>query len=366
MILNDLKNCIFRAVGLNQNESQTNILLQKLITLHYKLRQSSEVFRAYFSGVLKISVHSLSTLEVACCYCPLPDTTPRFPGHKVEPAKLTLLKLLLSKENFGAVSRYEIFARVCVSLILKKYPRCNKIMQEENGDDYDDIERMYEMTCIDGELLVNEIREKIVNKPLNSYVVEMDLFDQLIALLVDIQNNAEYSGSTVFKLIDVIVLCFNVISYLLYFNVIKENELEEFILYRNMLEAMSLLVHPINSICAKTLKAPSSSQVAELTEYMELFEMFFKINIQPEFTYKLREIVPVDLLRPLFNLAHNENTDENDYTKLRLLALKVISQYCCVLGMKKMTDNQSLALEALIPDNFDAHLNIHFNLVKNN
>lgn len=325
------------------------------------------MFRAYFSGVLRISKHSLTTLQVACSYCPLPENTPQFSSHEVETPKLTLLKLLLSKENCLGVFGDEILAEVCVSLILKTFPKCIRNDKEGNcdGGDYGDIEEVYKMTCVDGGLLVKQIQMKKKNAGLNSHIVDKQMFDELIGLVVNNQEDAfakENNELAVFKLITSVLLSFNVLSYLLRFQILQMEELADFILYKNMLETLDLIVQPIEGLCAAMNKRAGSNQINELKNHLQLLEKLFKINILPQFSYKFREIVPVDLLRPLFDLKLVEN-DETDCAEVKIMAVKVISQYCCVPGVEKMCKYQRLALDALIPDEFNANLKSHYDLV---
>lgn len=275
--------------------------------------------------------------------------------------------MLLSKDNCGGVFSDEILAEVCVSLILKTFPKCSPRGQENDGaDDYGDIEKVYKMTCVDGGLLVKKVQTKRESRALNSHIVDKQLLEELIVLLVNIQEDAlakENSDSPVFKLITCVLLSFNMLSYLLRFDVVQMEELADFILYKNMLEMLDVVVQPIDRLCAKMGKTAGSSQITELKGYLQLFEKLFQINILPEFSYKFREVVPVVLLRPLFDLEKVESREESDCTEVKILAAKVISQYCCVPGMKKMCKYQRLALDALIPDDFDANLKSHYDLV---
>lgn len=355
-----------RAAGLNQNEAQTNKLLQKLIIINYKLRQSSEVFRAYFSGVLRISEHSLSTLEVACCYCPLPETVPQFSTQEIEPAKLTLLKLLLAQENCSSVFSSGIFARVCVSLVLRKFPKYIILTQEYY---YKDIDELHEATCIDGGLLVKKAKAENEDDSLNSLVVEKQWLDVLVTLLVNIHNDVIVdtdSTSAKYKLTNIATLCFNVLSYLLRYNIFNSEDLDECVLYKNMLEALGRLANILNGVTARIIKTWDSGLVRDFKQWIQLFEKLFQSNIVLDFSNKLREVIPVDLLHRFFDLLNVETKEENDNAEgIKVAIAEIVTRYCCVPNSPKMSKNQTLALEALIPDGFDAKLNTHYALVRN-
>lgn len=357
---------VCRAAGLNQNESQTNKLLQKLIILNYKLRQSSEVFRAYFSGVLKISEHSLSTLEVACHYCPLPEEIPQFPAQQIEPAKLTLLKLLLAKENCPRIFTCDIFARVCVSLVLRKFPKCPPLQPQHN---YNDLEKLYEATCLEGGLLVkNQQMNHCESRVLNSQIVEKLWLDELMLELVGIHNEAVADvnpETALIKLTSVVTLCFNVISYLLRFAIVKMEEVADCVLYKNLLEAMRTLTNHLGNFVTKAIKSRESNQMRNLKECLQLFEQLFESNALPEFSYRLREIIPVELLQMFFDLLTMDGNEENDNVDIiKLLVAKIITQYSCVPKSQNMCQNQIFTLEALIPDDFNAECKAHYDLVK--
>lgn len=353
---------------MNQNESQTNKLLQKLIIHNYKLRQSSEVFRAYFSGVLKISEHSLSTLEVACHYCPLPEEIPQFPAQQVQPAKLTLLRLLLAKENCPRVFTCDIFARMCVSLVLTKFPKCATPQPQRN---YNELEDLYEATCLEGGLLVKKRQmNHCDNEISNTHIVEKLWFDELLVLLVGIYNEAvaDVNPETVlFKLTSVVTLYFNVLSYLLRFAIVKLELIADCVLYKNLLEGMTTLANHLTSVVTRTIESRESSQMRYLKEYLQLFEKLFESNVLPVFSCRLREIVPAELLQPLFDLLNMEIVEEHDNTDaVKLLVAKIITQYSCVSNSPNMCQNQIFAMEALIPDDFNAECKAHYDLVNRN
>lgn len=333
---------------------------------NYKLRQSSEVFRAYFSGVLRISEHSLSTLEVACCHCPLPEPIPQFAGHEVEPAKLTLLKLLFSKENCADVFSCDIFARVCVALTLKKFPMRDLQKRERPTGSSKSIEELFEATCMEGGLLIKKEQGKRESKTVNSVMLEKGLLDELMTLLVNSQKDAladENADVAMLKLTRAIVLDVNILSYLFSFSILKIEDCEECVLIKSMLEAIEKLTHQVKNVVAKIMRSRESHQIAKFKEFMKLFERLFQTNIVPEFSYRLREIIPVPLLQSFFDLMDMQSKEEADCSDLRILSARIVTQYCCVPGLQKMSQNQKFALETLLPDNFNAESPLAYDLV---
>lgn len=344
-----------RAAGLNQNAAQTNKLLQKLLESNRELRQSSDVFRAYLSGTLKISEHSLSTLEVACCYCPLPRTV-----LQQEPTESMLMKLLLKNEN-SDVFILEVIARICVCLTMKRFPKCALAIEDkEKLQVQDGIENTYAATCMESGVLM----EKDIKSTWNcskSHIIDKRLFDELVAILENIQKESlsdENGDNLMLKIISAVILYFNSLSHILLFKILTEEELLNCPPYANLVKLLKLFTTLFVNFSEKV--GESKTEAAKLKELLQLLKLLFHINIVPQFTYRLREVVPVEILQTLFSLLNNGN--EKDLSDIHMLIVKTICEYCCVPQSKIMCLNQKFAMDALIPEDFNAESDWDYSL----
>lgn len=310
---------ICRAAGLNQNKEQTNKLLQKLM-VNCKLQQSGEVYRSYFSGVLKISKYTLKTLDIACQNFEIPKS----PGVlQMDSPKATLLKLLLADKNLE-VLQSDIIAKVLVSLVLKQYPN-NQVHSDIQEAAWDELEKIYITTNFESNLLLIEDTTKNVPKEPEKVqvvqVVNTELLEELQNLLctlsVELLNKSTVDNVGIVKnLLTIVILYTNVISYMLLYGILSEN-LKETCLYTELQQTLTKLSSVFFDFCEKL---NGRKRMGEMKCVLNMFEKLFDVNITSSsdklrFSYLLRELLPIEILQQIFILRNKEIEENEDGKK---------------------------------------------------
>lgn len=309
---------------MNQNEEQTNKLLQKLM-VHCKLQQSAEVYRSYFSGVLKISEHSLKTLEVACVNFALPKSQGALQDDPPESPKLRLLKLLLAADNdknYEALMT-DVAARVVVSLVLKQYPKSSCAFNTELlGLCRGEFENTYITTTFESGLLLTDDHGKNVPEEIGQFqIVDHEQVEELQNLLSKLSyelSNAETSDAKLIKnLLTVVILYTNVISYMLLYLVYSESDLTSSTIYAGLTEALKKLS---TNFCDFCKRCDDRKHMQEMVLILKMFAKLFHINVpnaanKLRFSYLLRETMPIEILQEIFLLRNKEIENESDGKK---------------------------------------------------
>lgn len=284
--------------------------------VHCKLQQSTEVFRSYFSGVLKISEHSLKTLQVACTNFPLPKNHGMLQNSPPESPKLTLLKLLLSTDsdrNYETLTT-DVAARVLVSLVLKQFPSSLKIENASHELFNEEFEKIYITTNFEsGLLLMQNCSTNVFEETCKFQVVDNELLEELQTLLCKLSSDlldAKAGASMLWvikNILTVVILYTNVISYLLLYLVHTESDLTQSPIYIGLDDTLNILSTKFCNFCNKlTGRRNMQDMVLMLKTFEKLFDINISSSSNTRFSYLLRKMMPIEILQEIFLLRNKE------------------------------------------------------------
>lgn len=294
--------------------------------VHLKLQQSTEVYRSYFSGVLKISEHSLKTLEIACINFALPKSPGMSQNGPPESPKLTLLKLLLASDNdrnYEALTT-DVAARVLVSLVLKQYPNYNHAIENASRNLFTEpFEQTYITTTFESGLLLTHSHTTNVTEETGKFqVVDYELLEELQNLLCKfsyeflVTKASDNAFLQIRHILSVVILYTNVISYMLLYLVCTERDLTKSPIYIGLEDILKTLS---TNFCEFCNKLSSRRNMQDMVLILKTFEKLLDINIPNSanplrFSYLLREMMPIEILQEIFLLRNKEieNKDGKD------------------------------------------------------
>lgn len=275
----------FRAIALNQHRKEAEILLQKLIRSN--IVDLHIVLQTYTSGVINMSVESIECLEMVMGNLYIGQT-----GGGIRKG---LLQYILSSDSFKT---YEYFlnkktAEFIVNLCLKKWPEIEiNTTKRKLGSEITDIH----LKSLMENLLVLPDQNNHISKINNHqcHHLEFGMFtklnETLEILIRDISDSVEIT-------IRVLVFLTNILSFLTDYNLFDIKDISN-----------STIVILINQLFQKTdLKTLTSyRQEREMKKLMEcinnLFILFSDMKINKEVMKIIKDMVPVDLLKSLFEL----------------------------------------------------------------
>lgn len=356
-------------MGLNEIEQKTHKLLQKLMPKQDELN-ILQLYKTYYSQVIKLGKYSLETLYTACSTFGLNDATNK-------ENKENLINWILKREdkivNTG-VFRELVTAQVLVFLSFKEWPTDTNINDKDN-----------DQSVAEGLILsvakTNETEEqtyhKIVRINLNifEYFIK-DLHDfVLTALQINITNLSETAD-----LLNIIILLVNVLSIMIDYGLLKLFEIEDHIFVNDLKAMWDKFENSVLSLSQSLSKKVISSLITVTTLIQKLLDLklhksvmlivkknisidfikhFFKIiNETPEgktfLCYSNRNLKFLFLERNDENF--NEQRKEESFKKLSTVTISMICSYCCITNAEGAFETQACVLEVLVEPTFNPSL----------
>lgn len=301
----------FRAAGLNHHDDQINRLLQKLM-IHCKIQQPWEIFKAFFTGVPRITEHNLQTLNVACQQFGL--NTSSYVADCNSPAehpKVYLMKLILANENVkhNDVLTKPVLANTLVSLCLKQWPKNIKCSNKNVTvlGFFSDTQDIFRKSSFEGGLLIEPTKMKnVIDVDDATYLTDVTLFEELTNLLrkfsEHVYNSESSNAQRIKQITTLVVLYVNVVSYAIHFEIVSKENVDGTVLYETLELMLKKLSDEFCDFCGKI----TSKNMQCFKDILKLFEMLFEVNVNMWFSYKLRGLVPIQLLQQIFMLLNQD------------------------------------------------------------
>ncbi|KAJ8933927.1 hypothetical protein NQ314_013683 [Rhamnusium bicolor] len=211
------------AFGLNQHKQATEYLLEKLI--HKGIIDLDTVIQSYTSGVLNISVQSISTMDAALQYLTF--------NKSDEPKKELLMNCIVNSQN---IKDYDYLvhpktATFLVNLTLKQWPMSdsNGVFEKQNIDKYCDIKDVYFKSILEQNVLpLNKVVKTEFSD--NTFNVDFELTRTLVNV---IQNYVDsISPESVEHLLSIIVLLVNITKCMIQYKILNEKDINNCLMMR--------------------------------------------------------------------------------------------------------------------------------------
>ncbi|KAK9874965.1 hypothetical protein WA026_005780 [Henosepilachna vigintioctopunctata] len=322
-----------RAFGLNQNDPQLHGLLQKLIRNIGGLNQDTIFVHTHLNNFR--ALHNKNQSEI-------------------------LIKWILSKNSSGNYTYMlsNITARILIGLILKKWPfdLANDFHEEidEKNDLFGDIADIYLKTEL--EETVSFVIEKQKNE-LTVSKCKTVLIDYLCTFLFNSIKNSMNSireskneREQMLHSISIIGLIKNVISYLINFELLQEEDLDQNVFFKMMIP----LFEQVNNYLTSSFKINDDLTIANVTDTLHCFHKILSTVSNPFVDKKFREIIPNDLLKTLLSFLQISQREKRiDFKEfriplknLRVMVIKTLVTFSC--GLKSFSiQNQEYIFSAL-------------------
>lgn len=283
--------------------------------IHSKLQQPWEIFKAYFTGIPRITEHNLQTLSVACQQFGL-NTSSYIADSNSPPdhPKVYLMKLILANENIkqNDVLTNPVLANTLVSLCLKQWPKIFNCLNDnvKTLGFFSDTQEIFKKSSFEGGLLIEPTKLKnVIDVDDATYLTDVTLFEELTNLLCKFSEHVYSSESSnvlrIKHITTLVILYVNVVSYAIHFEIVSKENVDGTVMYETLELMLKKLSDEFCDFCGKI----TSKNMQCFKDILKLFEMLFEININMWFSYKVRGLVPIQLLQQIFMLL---NQDEDN------------------------------------------------------
>ncbi|KAF5282895.1 hypothetical protein FQR65_LT14172 [Abscondita terminalis] len=355
--------CALRVIGLNQNEEQTHKLLQKLIS-SYKAVNSRQLYKTYLSGVLNLNEYSVSSLRYACSRFNVSSAT-HVHGERQNDNNKTLIEWIL-KQDIKKCSDVNVFsepvvAETLIYLTLKQWPniRTNGITNKQNSDN--SFENLYSLTFFDSIIVnantkTNAIESTTSDQTLLKHDETLEfLTKSLLAFLNDLLTTESKNFITASNILNGIILIWNVISFMVNFDLLKETNLESNDLVNALREGLNIWFG-IMEILFQNLN--KKKKVDHMYDILTQLKKLFDLNINSKVLFVVKKCFTIDFIKFLFELMDKDDDiiEEREMKKLSYLSVDVLCTFCNVTNNTSRFEVQDLVLQALCEANFDINL----------
>lgn len=286
---------------MNHYEDQAHQLLQKLISKQ-KNAQFTQLYQIYLSNILKVTKHSLETLNAACQLNNLPEKL-KLNEVVIESTRIMLLKWILqsqTKKQFDTdVYSDPIAAVVLTSLICKQWP-----IEEQKPTTYkcslEKTEDIYMLNSFEKFLIEPNKENPSKEIAPKTFLIYKDVLNELMRLLNEscctVTNTSK--SEDIKNVVNAVILLVNVYSRLFEMNVLDESYFESHdelkLLIGMFEECFKCFASDLNEFnCSQ--KLPVLKQIRKL----------FSIKLHPTVFWELRQCVRVETMQILIGFLNN-------------------------------------------------------------
>ncbi|KAK4874732.1 hypothetical protein RN001_014092 [Aquatica leii] len=355
--------CTLRAIGLNQNEEQTHRLLQKLITSNTTFN-SAQLFKTYLSGVLNLSEYSIRSLSCACSRFNVSCATHT---HGDIDNNKSLIEWILKRDNEKSVDTKifsdSLVAQTLVCLTLKQWPININNAIVHNFEDGDTIENSYLLTFFDRIIISNTKTNQNVEKCVlndQTHLKRDESFEflekslrEFLANLVD-SNVKQFTKAL--NIINGIILLSNVLSYMVEFDLVQENDLENNAWTNTLRQALEKWFEIMPTLFQNLNK---KKNVDHMCDVLEQVKKLFDLNINSTVLLIVKKCITIDFIKYVFELVNEDDnlTEDKEFKNtLSSLAVQVLCNFCLVPNSLCQFETQLHVLQELSEPNFDIKL----------
>ncbi|CAH1281056.1 unnamed protein product [Diabrotica balteata] len=337
-----------RAFGLNQHKDATEALLEELIGRG--IVDFEDILPTYQSDVINLSLQSIRTYNAGLRHMILNNDLQK---------KECIMKSVLKPQNHTGCHylRSKDTAAFLVRLILKQWQ--SKDQQPKNEpvdiDEYDKLKEIYFKSLLDEETLTLKSSIKITdikNSP--------DIQRECVTLLATMATNFVMDNASVEVLLSKIVLLVNIASCVTEHQIMSEEDSKScwFGILKRLFEADSL--KEFNLIDYK-----SDREIKRLIDCVNILNELFSLDVAKWAMDSLKELCPFELLRKLFVVLNNLQSDQNRISpllpKLKISILQALSSFGCLCG-NVLNKSQEHVLEVLAVPNYNYNNDDDYNL----
>ncbi|XP_060527564.1 serine-protein kinase ATM isoform X2 [Cylas formicarius] len=339
-----------RAVGLNQNVTAAQTLLQKII--ENDLLHLDNVIETYISSI-SINEFSLYTLELLL--------------KKIDFSELgvskkkDLFRSLLTSQTLCSYKCFlkPNFANILVSLMLKQCPLVDSEYNYKKSTKYKSLKDLYAKTHFE-QLVILQNKCPVLNKSVKrSFNVDFELCNDSIEYLnLFIQNSM---NETLIKSLSLICLLHNTLSYMLVYGLLNENELKHHKLFKNIGQILS---QDFITACLIRYKTHNERLLKELDECVYVLTAVF--STKNALTFTIKEQFPLGFLRSLFDIFNFLEVDSAKKAeiqhKVKRNLIIALSNYCFVSNLDTLSECQHNLMSVLATPDYDYVSDTEFDL----